>query len=442
MIFDDAYTRFLQKLSAISQEFDDNFLAIAVSGGADSIFLLHHMAQIQKLIYVFHVNYQTRDASDFDSAFVSDFAKNLGMQFCEIKVSDFSLDMPNFESLARKIRYSSIEKELEKKSIPCLLTAHHQDDLLETIFIKLSRGSGHLSIAERRPMSGGKILLRPMLNLPKSLILQYLNENCIAYQEDLSNTNTKFLRNFFRNDILPLLKAKIPEFNTKIYNFSQEFSDEERFLRAHASSLTKQIFAGNFCERSIFLNEDKVMQIRILQNKSMEIFQIRMKRKQIYEILRLIAKDDVQSIVLYKHKEDAIFLERGKIFFVKDMNKNIEKKEWILHNDVSVQTFGEWRACLRSGQGFCCSGPVVLRSVRQEDQLSWGNGHKKVLSLLKDKKIPRLLYPEVLVLEKDACLLGVLSPDFVYIDKSYRCSHSSNKGLYFEYLGRRIFYEG
>jgi tRNA(Ile)-lysidine synthetase-like protein len=176
---------------------------VAVSGGVDSVVLLHMLSLHNELeLVVAHYDHGIRSDSAADAAFVQELAKNYGFEY----VTDSgNLGADASEAEARNKRYKFLQSVKQKTDAKAIVTAHHQDDVIETSMINLLRGTGRHGITalKNRPD-----IIRPLLEVPKSEILNYAKEQNITWHEDSTNTDTKYLRNKLRLDILPKMTIK------------------------------------------------------------------------------------------------------------------------------------------------------------------------------------------------------------------------------------------
>lgn len=191
-------------------------LALAISGGRDSVCMAHLLNELSISFVMVHVNFKLRgNESDQDEAFVQDLAKklthctDLHTTFADTKTyaRDHGLSV---QEAARNIRYAYFKKLKDENRFDKLITAHHQDDLVETFFINLYRVSGIKglkSIPHQRDY-----IVRPLLALKSSDIVQYASDNHIEYREDKSNQSTHYLRNNIRHNILPKMQQHMPDF--------------------------------------------------------------------------------------------------------------------------------------------------------------------------------------------------------------------------------------
>jgi tRNA(Ile)-lysidine synthase len=192
-------------------------LWVAFSGGADSAVLLHLASHIRgdtPLIAV-HVDHGLHADSRQWAKHAETFATSLGAEFVGMRrsVSDIG---SGIEAAAREARYECFESVLEDGD--WLMSAHHQDDQAETLLLNLLRGSGVLGlagIAARRPCGAGT-LVRPLLDVSRQTLLDYADGQRIAWIEDPSNSDSRFDRNFLRNEVLPGLRSRWPALGKRL----------------------------------------------------------------------------------------------------------------------------------------------------------------------------------------------------------------------------------
>lgn len=173
---------------------------VAVSGGVDSMVLLHALRQQTGLeLVVAHFDHGIREDSAEDRKFVQTYANDNGLKFIYEKGR---LGKGASEATAREARYRFLRKVMKDTGSRAIVTAHHQDDVLETAIINLLRGTnrkGLTSLASRGDLE------RPMLNVPKRDILTYAKDHGLQWREDSTNQDTDYLRNYVRHQLLPRL---------------------------------------------------------------------------------------------------------------------------------------------------------------------------------------------------------------------------------------------
>ena len=168
---------------------------VAVSGGVDSVVLLDMIAQEVEPynIVIAHFDHGIRPNSAEDARFVAEKAGKYGIQF-ETKREELGAGAS--EELARLRRYAFL-RAVAKKHGGTIMTAHHADDIIETIAINVSRGTGWRGLA----VLSGRDVERPLLDKTKSELIEYARENLLEWREDVTNTDTKYLRNDFRQKL-------------------------------------------------------------------------------------------------------------------------------------------------------------------------------------------------------------------------------------------------
>ncbi len=234
----------LDKVIQNQQLFSKNDkLLVAVSGGIDSMVLCHVLLKLDFSFIIAHCNFNLRDQDSVnDELLVRDWALKFNITF---KVRSFSLaKQSNIQSEARKLRYSFLEELRKVENCRYILTAHHRDDQLETFFLNLSRGAGIKGLRGMKDKSG--FIIRPFLNQAKSDILNYAKKYHIAYRTDTTNLDNKYLRNFFRNEVLPIIGSRINAFSEmtlrtivqlkELDDFVEDFYEEWKLQNVTQSS--------------------------------------------------------------------------------------------------------------------------------------------------------------------------------------------------------------
>jgi len=171
---------------------------VAVSGGVDSIALLHGLEQRPDLrLVVAHYDHGIRPDSMIDRRLVQLTAKRYGLPFVYEKGR---LGPRASEAAARAARYGFLHKVRQASGARAIITAHHQDDVLETAVLNLLRGTGRRGLSSLKSLDGIK---RPLLHLPKKELLRYATEQGLDWREDSTNADVRYLRNHIRHNLLP-----------------------------------------------------------------------------------------------------------------------------------------------------------------------------------------------------------------------------------------------
>ncbi len=171
---------------------------VAASGGVDSMSLLDLLRQKSDLkLIIAHLDHGIRHDSNIDRKLVQGVAKNHGLKFV---YDEAKLGHGTSEAAARKARYDFLHRVRMASGASAIITAHHQDDMLETAILNLLRGTGRQGLTS---LKSTDIVKRPLLFTPKSDLINYAKNQRLLWREDPSNQDTKYLRNYIRHKILP-----------------------------------------------------------------------------------------------------------------------------------------------------------------------------------------------------------------------------------------------
>ena len=170
-------------------------MAVGVSGGVDSMCLLYWLHKIGADVVCLHVNHKLRPEADTETDYVFDVCKQLNIP-CQIFYWDGEKPQNGLEAAAREARYQMMTDYCHENDIEYLLTAHQSDDQIETFLMNLSRGSGLYGLSGMMPESerNGIKILRPLLEVPRSEIKQYCDDNNIKYYTDSMNSDEHYTR--------------------------------------------------------------------------------------------------------------------------------------------------------------------------------------------------------------------------------------------------------
>lgn len=216
-------------------------IMVAVSGGADSVALLRTLAAIaprrrwQLQLTVAHVQHHLRgNAAEQDADFTRLLAGQLGIPFTRCDL-DLTAEQENLEDRARKARYAVLGKLAQQHGASFVATAHHGDDQLETLLMRLLRGSsvrGMAAMAWNRRLSPGTDvrLIRPMLHCDRASVVSFLRDLGQPWREDHTNYDVTRLRALLRRDVLPQLHQIRPDVARKAVQFAQHMRSMHRLL--------------------------------------------------------------------------------------------------------------------------------------------------------------------------------------------------------------------
>lgn len=261
--------------------------AVACSGGADSLALLHAAISCfgPERVIALHFDHGIRGSeSAEDAAFCEKFAKDLGVKFFLGKAEAGLLADPpkgeNQEALARKLRYLWFAEVCEKENIPCLLTAHHADDVAETMLMHLMRGSGLKGLAGLnesakinelfKEIDCGVTVCRPLLKFKARDCVNYCLEHKLTYRTDSTNSDQSYTRNWLRHEIIPKLRERAgDDLTLKFRRTAIQLGEQRDFIREAALDFLRRnamrAAFGTIVDASAFLGAKPALQREVLR---------------------------------------------------------------------------------------------------------------------------------------------------------------------------------
>jgi tRNA(Ile)-lysidine synthase len=218
----------------------NNLLLLGLSGGPDSLCLLHVLVQAGYPIFALHVNHGLRTEADSEVKPVEDVASSLGVEFASIKldVSAYSRQHPvSIEEAARILRYQVLFEQAQAHKASAVVVGHTADDQVETILLHLLRGTGIVGLRGMQirklpnPWSTEIPLLRPLLSTRRAEIQRYIDVHGLVPISDKSNQDISFLRNRIRHELLPLLDRYNPSFRESVLRMGESMKDDFSVLQ-------------------------------------------------------------------------------------------------------------------------------------------------------------------------------------------------------------------
>ncbi len=253
------------------QSFENKNVLLAVSTGVDSMVLLHKMMQINCNIFVVYVRHHHRIRVHIENEFFTQFCKDNNLN---LTTYDYYHIDGNFESVARTYRYKCFKEVYDRHECDYLLTAHHGDDLVETMLMRQLRGTDINSVGGIREFSFrfGMNIARPLLMYSKFDIREYAKKYCLIYFEDETNTDISYKRNFLRHEIIPKLgQGYVKKYNNlskELYELSDYINDVVNSaitvysdIYLDVSSLDKRIYKYGIknCLKHLYKDDIKVI---------------------------------------------------------------------------------------------------------------------------------------------------------------------------------------
>ncbi len=390
-------------------------IVVGCSTGPDSMALVDCLLKIKNkyhlMIIIAHVNHNVRRESFIEQEFLKKYCEENELLYETMIIDEYGDD--NFHNEARNIRYDFFDSVVHKYQANYLMTAHHGDDLMETILMRLVRGSnliGYSGFKEVVPLEG-YTLVRPLISYTKKELEQYDIENHVPYYIDSSNTSDKYTRNRYRKYILPYLKKEDNDVHLKFLKYSRSLIEANQFIQSFVDKAIKRVVFNHKILIKEFLEEDSYIQkeilyyylnqyyqddlillndrhidliLSILNNKKANCFVnlpnevIGKKNYNTFELVK-----EVDAIASYEIEFDqlAILPNHHSIEVISDISDNSNNICRLNSNEVHL--------------------PLIIRSRKIGDRMEVKglNGTKKVKDIFIDKKIPlsdRDIWPIVL----------------------------------------------
>lgn len=388
-----------------------DIIVVATSGGPDSMALLNLLRELKDKkdlkIIVAHVNHNVRIESKDEEILVKSFCENKNIIF-ESMMIDNKIDK-NFEMEARKIRYNFFEELVKKYNARYLFTAHHGDDLVETILMRLTRGSilkGYKGI-ETEVKKKDYTLVRPLLLVTKKDILEYVENNNILYALDYTNEDDEHTRNRYRHHILPFLKEENKDVHLKYKEFSEELKMYDEFVESYIQNKCNDVYKNNLINIELFNKEDKLIKIKLIEKMLNDVFDGNLEiinKKHVNSILELIKNNKSNSKIDLPNKYIGLIVyNQFKIIKdeeVEDINlifdKNLEIGNHKFIFNVTDKNKSNYIIRLNSNE---IKLPLYIRRRKDGDKIyikNFGNS-KKVSDILTDEKIDYVRRKEIFV---------------------------------------------
>lgn len=424
-----------------SLDLKDETLVVACSGGSDSMFLLDLLNNLGYKVICAHVNHKVREESDQEYLFVKNYCLKHNIIFEGIELTGFVGG--NFEHFARNYRYSFFESILKKYKASYLFTAHHGDDLVETILMRMVRGSslkgykGFSKISKR----DNYFIVRPLIYLTKKYIEDEAKNKNIEYVIDNSNFADDYTRNRFRHRFLPLLKEEDLFVHDKFLKFSEELDETYDYITRVTDEIKKEIYVDNTLDINKFECVDTYIKKNVINEIFRELYPDNLyliDGNHIEEIFKVI-ESKKQNIELRLPNEITVIKEYNNLYF----NKNYGESHSYDFELSDKTVLGDYIFLFRETDNTSNNVirlnsnsiklPLRVRTREDADKMRVKNlnGSKKINDIFIDNKIPlskRNMWPIVVDANNTILWLPVLKKSEFDIPKG------SNYDIIIEYL--------
>lgn len=433
----DRFSSFLHKnkLLSIDQE-----VLLAVSGGVDSVVLLHLMSKAGVKFSIAHCNFQLRgNDSDGDEALVATLAKKFDAPFYHkhFETKKYAEEHGiSTQMAARDLRYAWFQALIDENNFSKLATAHHASDQVETIIFNLTKGTG-ISGLSGIPIINGHII-RPLLFASKEEIQNYAMTNSLTWREDSSNESTDYHRNHLRHKVIPELKKINPGLESTMLRNSKRFVAIDQFLEAEArkvcaSSLTQQQ-TSTFLDLkwiSSYSNPEVILE-KVLKPYKFTFFQVE----------DMLKGASLRSGATFVSEAYELVLDRERLVITplktqESIDISIAESEIkVKNNDIQLILSHHLKdgfniptesniACLDLDK---VQFPLTLRNWKEGERFYplGMQSQKKLSDFMIDEKIPLNLKRSVLILESENNIMWVVG---FRIDNRYKITKDTQRVL-------------
>ena len=377
----------------------NNYVVIGVSAGPDSMCLLDLLQKKTTKIVVCHINHNVRKESIEEEEYITKYCQDKNIILEKTIINNYQEN--NFENEARKKRYIFYEEILKKYNSKTLLLAHHGDDLIETILMKISRGSnleGYAGIKEVSNVKNYQII-RPLLKYTKEDIINYNKSNNIKYYNDSSNQSTNYTRNRYRLNILPLLKKEDKNIHKKYLKYSKTLIEYDDYIKREVKRNINNVYKDNIINIDNLNKLDTFLIKNILYNIMNNIYQNKnniITDRHIQNIISLLnnTKPNIK-IDLPNNKE--IVKEYNKLI-IKDKTSDIKNYKIEFNDKIEIENLiiekieseddDSNSVCRLNSKDITL--PLYIRNREDGDYiiLKGSNNRKKIKEIFIEKKLP------------------------------------------------------
>jgi tRNA(Ile)-lysidine synthase len=314
----------------------DSKLLVALSGGIDSVALVHLLSAAGYKFDIAHCNFQLRAEADADQLFCGKLALKYNAVFYNAWFNTqhyADLHKISIQMAARQLRYQWFEQIRQQHHYACIVLAHHQNDTIETIVLNMVRGTGIAGLHGILPKNGH--LVRPMLCFTRAEIEQIVTENNLQYVEDSSNASVKYARNKLRHEVVPKLKELNPALERTFENNISHFKELEQLLEIKVDEVRKSLFSRQGIEIHIAIDGIKqLVPQRLLLYKLLQPYGFN--ETAVDNIISSLGKHAGRKFESFVSGY-LLFLDRGKLVLVKKIDKYAQL---FIANSDNALTYG------------------------------------------------------------------------------------------------------
>jgi tRNA(Ile)-lysidine synthase len=433
----DQFLSFINKHNLIQPS---QKVLLAVSGGMDSVVMCDLFSKAKINFVIAHCNFGLRgEESNEDEMFVKKLSIKYKVPFMvtTFQTADFAeTEKISIQMAARILRYEWFEKIRKEQNCDYIATAHHQNDVLETVLLNLTKGTGIAGLHGIRIKNGH--IIRPLLFAEKETIFDYVVENQIIWREDSSNESNKYQRNLIRNEVVPLLKQINPNLENTIQHTVERIAAVEDIFEQEIEMLRKQITWAD--AQAVFVNYKAIQTLSQPVIKLSELLKpYHFTYQQSQDIFEAFDKESGKTFLspthtLVKDRTELVITQKSLQSFVSQVieagngqlavgNQQLFIGESFERTEDFVVPTARKIACLDADK---VRFPLQLRKWKEGDWFCpLGMNKKKLISdFLIDQKVPLNLKKDVYLLTSNGSIVWVMG---MRIDDRFKVTDKTEK---------------
>lgn len=413
-------------------------LLLAVSGGIDSMVMLDILRKQDYKIHVAHCNFSLRGVeSDKDQSFVKDYCKRFNIPFFTRNFDTIKYAEEkglSIQMAARDMRYRWFEEIRSYNNFDAILLGHNWDDVIETFFINLARGTGIKGLTGIKPSN--KRLARPLLHASREEIEKYASDNKIDYREDSTNIETKYKRNKIRHKIIPLFNELNPSFSSSMEDTIRRLDETQQLVDEKIATARKKVFVVH--KNIISAEINKLLELEPLDLYLYELFKdFGIGSRCVGELSKLISSSPGKSITTGSH---TILRDREELLISDAGIEGREASDTLIINNI--RSIPGYSLEVVNSEGLKISSdkntayldydlvklPLIIRGWEEGD---WFyplgmEGKKKLSDFFIDQKIALIRKNDVPIFLSEGKIIWIAG---YRIDKRFRISDQTRKVL-------------
>lgn len=404
----------------IHQELQGQKLLIAVSGGVDSMVLLHALKDLNPVVV--HINHHKREEAFQDETLVSSFCIQENLTYF---IKHIDIKKGNFQAEAHTLRQSIYLDLAHLFNLSMILTAHHQDDHIETIIMRILKGSAleYQAGLKYKHVITGVTFYKPFLFVEKKAIYRYAHRFNVPFHEDISNRSNIYTRNKVRNELMPLLERIAPNYQKELLSFSNQAQEVSNMMKNLATPYVEETLSRKKLLSLEPLLAKEVIRLWLINHDYVP---------SIIYVDRIFTelKNEKPSLEIKLENNGLIYFSYDEILIKKTHLKTTKQEKTIQNSEIfgckDVSIFYDNKPNINLPLVKICYNklifPLTIRYREPGDLLQFHYGHKKLKDHLINIKYPRHLRDSLIVLEDQS--KTIIYVEDIYINKTLGDAHT------------------